>query len=337
LNKLIIAAIVLTLLIIGLIILRQYNLVGIRQFTPFNPPVNIEKYGFLSDNKTENDSYAIKKIVDGQLNGDILFNTLTKEFVFKTYGKDKNGSIYWKVSQEGEVIDSLKSKELLQDIGVTFEKEYYIDWLQSGSKKKNTYRQKYNFSSIDKIELETLYQKAEEISFGSDFKEHELRCYLKIENEWSLLFSKEGFKNHLGNPANYFKVKAKSKTLILVLKNEIENFYKWEDSNNFLTIEKFDAITKIKSSNFDINGVGRAGWHGIAYFRIYCNSSLVHFKTYAFKHRSFGYDPEIKYYKFPNIYGERNLEDKISFIVLTKNEKSNREEKEVGIYVINKK
>jgi len=27
---------------------------------------------------------------------------------------------------------------------------------------------------MDKVELESLYQKAEEISFGSDFKEHEL-------------------------------------------------------------------------------------------------------------------------------------------------------------------
>ena len=89
-NKFIIAAIVLILFIIGLIILRKYSLVGTQPFNSFNSQIDIEKYGFLSDNKTENDYYAIKKIVDGQLNGEILFNTLRREFVFQTYDKKKN-------------------------------------------------------------------------------------------------------------------------------------------------------------------------------------------------------------------------------------------------------
>ncbi len=104
--------------VIFLILILLYNYVGVVRNLVEKTflPSKFNEYSFLSDNTVESKDYQIKKIIDGELEGAILFNTLTKDFIINV--RDSDSDRYnqgwcslWKINKYGKIIDSITTNK----------------------------------------------------------------------------------------------------------------------------------------------------------------------------------------------------------------------------------
>ncbi len=323
-----------------LVLMLLYNYVGVVRNSIAKAFLSnsFNEYSFLSENKVDSEDYQIKKIIDGELDQKILFNTLTQEFIItirdSDYDRNNQGwYALWKIDKKGQVIDSLSSKNGMSPIGIYFEEDHYVDWVESGSKAKKEYKQIINFDSIASADFNYFVEKAEIIEYDGDYENKKVNCYLKIEDSWIVFESKKGYEDYFSNPEKFYKHKTKTTSWLLVLEDKIKPFHKWKDINSYIYLQKFVGESREFKSFYDINNTSRSGWNGTGYFSLWHNSSLLHFKSYTFK-SSFGFDPDISIYAPPNNYGDHTRKIDIAFISLSKRMKSNRDYKEVGVYVI---
>ncbi len=307
-------------------------------------PSSFGRYKFLSSNKVESENYRITKIIDGEIDGELLFNTLTQEFLVRVRDSDydrnnQNWHAIWKVNKEGAVIDSINTTSTMNNQGTYFERDYYIDWVNAGNKAKQKYKQFIDFDSISIAERDNYFEQALEIAYDTDYLEEKLRCFLKIENDWIVLESKVGFEKDYGtNIKETFKYETKYNGLLIVLENAIVPFHKWGDMNSFIYVQKFVEKSREFRSFYDINNTSRSGWHGMAYIQLIHNSEFFHFKAHTFKNTDFGtgsYTPSISFYEAPKRYGI--YLSNIAFVGLGNSRRTKRFAGEVGLYVIHKK
>lgn len=307
-------------------------------------PNSFKEYQFLSKNKVNSSDYVIKKIIDGELSdrNSVLFNTLTQEFILKieevdSKKNDQGWMTLWKINEEGKIIDSLTAKGLLNTIGVYFEADFYIDWINSGNKSKQKYKQIINFDSITTSDFNGFVKKAEAIAYSDNYKSETINCYLKIEDDWVVFESAEGYKNgYYSNPEVFFKHKTKSVSLLLVIKDSIEPFHKWSDINSFIYLQKF-IKESYQRAPFSVNGMGRSGWNGVGYFQLIHNSSFLYFKSYTFFNTDIHhYNPDISIYKPLKNYGDYSSGIDIAFMVI-RVRFNKRNPNEGGVYMIGRK
>jgi len=329
--------------VIFLVLLLLYNYVGVvrKLIEKAFLPNSFKEYSFLSENKVGSEDYQIKKIIDGESDREILFNTSTQEFIIKMRDSDydrNNQGWYalWKIDKKGQVIDSLSSNNGMSPIGIYFEEDHYVDWVESGSKTKKEYEQIINFDSIAPADFNSFVEKAAIIEYAGNYENKKVNCYLKIDDGWVVFESEKGYEDYFSEPEKLFKHKATFTSSLLVLEDRVKPFHRWKDINSFIHVDKFAGESREFKSFYDINNTSRSGWHGTGYFKLWHGSSLLHFKSYVFK-SGFGFDPDISIYAPPNNYGDHTRKIDIAFISLSKRMKSNRDYKEVGVYVICKK
>ena len=325
------------------ILILLYNYVGIVRnlIAKALLPNSYKEYSFLSDNKIESKKYQVKKIIDGTIDPDILYNKATQEFLVKESMIGENTKhILWKISKDGKVIDSLTTNNFASSLGIYFKEDYYIDWINSGNKSKQKYKQIINIDSITDNNYKHYLEKAEVINYKKDVSSLiednlKVRCYLKVNNDWIVLESKKGYKLE---PENFFSFKAKNnKSSMFSLTDLIQPFQKWRDADSFIHLQKFIGESRSSKSFYDINNTSKSGWHGIGYFKLRYNSNLFYFKSYTFKSSTFGFNPSISIYNpsINHIDGTKNND--LTFISLSRKGRSKRDYKEVGLYVICKK
>ena len=297
-------------------------------------------YNYLSDHNVASENYQINKIIDGNLDAPISYNTATKEYIISIYDSDydRNNAgwkTYWKTNKNGEIIDSLNFRDYINKLGYNFEEDYYTDWIYSGNKSKQAYHQIINYDSIHSNIFNEYIVKADIIAYGNDYDTDKTNCYVKINEDWTVFKSAKGFDDFYMNPFKFYKHKEKSLDSLIVLENKIAPWQKWKNEEEPIHLEKFVGTSREYGSFYDINNTSRSGWNGIGYFRLRHFDENLNFKAYTFKTGAFGsYYPDIELF-YPK--KEFKNSNKIAFIELSGNGRSKREYKENGIYIIKNK
>ncbi len=322
-----------------LIFLILYNYSGLVRGTIETVllPSSYKKFSFLYENKTQSEDYEIKKIIHGESYENILLNTLNHEFIIEIVDSDYDRhnagwTTFWKVNKRGEVIDSLNTRSRFNETGVIFEENYYIDWVNLGEKEKQKYQEVVNFDSITASQFKVLVNKANNITYDSDYKNETVNCYIESNKNWIVLKSKKGFEDDFySKEEKFFKYSNKSNQVLLSIENSLKPFHGWKDKRSFINIEKFVSKSRETKSFYDINNTSRSGWHGVGYFKFSYKSSVLYFKTYTFKSSSFGMHPDIRIYNV-------DIPD-ISFVIKTISNRKlgDRYSEESGVYVVTKK
>ncbi|MBJ2176335.1 hypothetical protein JBL43_18935 [Aureibaculum sp. A20] len=297
-------------------------------------------YNYLSDHTVTSESYQINKIIDGNLDGPITYNTATQEYILTIYDSDydRNNAGWktlWKVNKDGKVGDSLNFRDYINKLGYNFEKDYYMDWIYSGNKAKQEYHQIINYDSIEANVFHEYIAKSDIIIYGNDYDDDYINCYVNINDNWIVFKSAKGFDDFYMNPFKFYKQEEKSLDSLIVLANKIAPWQKWKDKNEPIYLEKFVGKSPEHSSFFDINNTSRSGWNGTGYFSLTHFDEILNFKAYTFKSGTFGsYFPDIELF-----YPKKEFENpkKIAFIELRGNGRSKRAYKENGIYILKSK
>ncbi|MEN7551763.1 hypothetical protein AAG747_27860 [Rapidithrix thailandica] len=299
-------------------------------------PAAYKEYRYLSSNTVASENYEIKKLISGNAS-QYFFDKELKNFIIRI--RDNK---LWKINEQGDVEDSLSTSAHLTTSGLIFEEDYFIDWVVSGNKSPQPYREILDADSLSSADVEAYFNNAAVIDFGMDYPQRKGKCYLKIEGHWIVLeFTKrfEEFKQDFekGYYTVEFKGQApKNNERIEVLKiNAVFPFYHWEDPENPLHIQYFIEETSQSKSFYDINNTSRSGWNGTGYFRLNYHSETLYFKAYTFKRGIFEYapySPDISIYQLNSGYGVD-----LTLIELYKRGNTKRDYSEVGVYVLRKK
>ena len=304
-------------------------------------PSTYNEYAYLYENKVESKDYRIIKIIDGSTYDDMLFHTGTEEFILEMpdsdYDRNNRGwKTYWKISKEGEVIDSLDTTAYMYDVGVFFDSISYIDWVDSGKKIAQKYQARIDFDTVSKTSFDGYVASAESITYAIDFENKKANCYLKIKDEWLVFESKKAYQSDIRSDGKAnFGYEPKSRDSLIELTNRILPFQKWKDEKEFIYLERFVGEERQYQSFLDLNNTSRGGWNGTGYFRLTHNSEPLYFKSYTFKSDS--YDSDLRLYDFQYSKGHSIKENDISFIIKAKNHNSNADRKEAGVFAIIKK
>lgn len=114
----------------------------------------------------------------------------------------------------------------------------------------------------------------------------------------------------------------------VILKNEITNFYDWNNQNSTFFVEHFEKQKFIWSSLNPMRGYGSPNgssvdwyWEGTAYLKLRMNENFINFKTETVS-TNFGYNFEISLYR---------LNDEIAFIYI---DDEYLNDKDKGLYLI---
>lgn len=104
----------------------------------------LKSYKLLANNGIHSHSYEIKNIINGSLDGPIMFDTLHKVFVIgtkKVLSGKQELTTFWKVNTHGQVLDSLTVPDyfLLAEDGMITSKTQYLDWVHTDEKSVKTY------------------------------------------------------------------------------------------------------------------------------------------------------------------------------------------------------
>ncbi len=335
--------------LLGAIILTIVLLFVINKYRPEAPlSEKLKEYKYLSEGPIESDNYEIIKIIDnwkGRAEVDgivfleaIFYDTTTKNILFCTNPKEYEKiddewenkipyQIFWKMNDHGRVIDSIKIDYSLglNNSGVFFHDDYFIDWVNNNNKTKQKYIDVIEGDSLSIQQLESHINRANMLYANKDYENEITNLFLKEKEGWTRIKSKKLYEK---TEPIYGQV------LMYTLKPYIENYKKRfieldiaKGELEPIQIEHFVKKSKQSKSLADINNHGRSGWGGIGYFKLNHNSESINFKGHAFNRkldRTYIYYPIEKDQDFLIMYLHKRASD-------------NRHFKNTGIYVLRKK
>jgi hypothetical protein len=95
---------------------------------------------------------------------------------------------------------------------------------------------------------------------------------------------------------------------LLMLKNEITNFYNWKDSETLFHVQHFarekfnwNSLNPLQGYGSPTGGPRKTYWEGVAYLKLQLEKSVIQFKTKTRTTYS-GYEFWIDLYRFPKSY-----------------------------------
>lgn len=240
-------------------------------------------YLYLSSNKVASENYKVIKLLNdntGYMSSstDMFYDKQNHNFLTR-----KNDSIYWKINGVNLELDSIIVRGDFDNSGVFFNKNYYVDWILTGDKKRKKYLKIIIDENFSNSELERLYEKAQEISFSRSYSKG--RCYFKINESWLVVESEKLYsKIEYDSETKQLKMSdfpIKNKNRIIQLQS-LDLFKKQENKPSLITYIHFLKKEKHGSSFFDFNNTTRAGWTGIGYFQLNHGLETLKFKDNTF-------------------------------------------------------
>jgi len=296
-------------------------------------------YAYLSSNTVASQNYEIIKLYSSGINHEVLFDSSNKTYII-TIG-DTDDAKYLKINELGYIVDSYIHHSRLHISGVFFSEDSFVDWAITGNKFKQHYSEIINADKLSEADFIAYFNKAQQLDFSIDYDESEVHCYLKIDNKWLVLETKNRFdKFEQDYSKDYFQHTSKTylrnidpNNKLHLVKNKIKPFQKWGDENNKIVIKEFNKKGYKRAPFLDFNNTGWQGDYGDGYFDIKHHGELLHFKAFTVYRSGFNYSPGVRLYSFPKKINN-NPETQLIFMGRNTN-KSKREE--LGLYVLRKK
>lgn len=323
-------------------------------------PEKFKTYRFLNETTIKSDTYEVKQLIDNLENKEkspgiirlnkIMHDKKTKNLIIFSEYEDNYPEIIrydmlLKVNNQGKEIDSLKINydTPLYNSGVIFEENYYIDWINTGSKVKQKYVNVIDGDRFSWQQLEDTVNRADSIDIAVSLidKELEVRIFLKTVKGWEMIKSKKilpRIEEEVMIGKSVFSRKLPPFTNIIKKRFiPIENNMKWPGFNKVnpnpkLYLEYFDRLTNHSSGfsfSININGNAISGWSGMGYYKLIHNEDSIRFKAHT--HEGDVYTSNIAVYCPPD-----ETQDFV-FIQVHKNKNGNRPLRNSGLYILHKK
>ncbi|TPN86820.1 hypothetical protein [Aquimarina algicola] len=326
-------------------------------------PKEVASYKSLSEAPLVSDNYEMVPLfIQNKRRGFVFYSLLYDQINDSNYiiGFDKNRQLehtaYWKLSNQGDVIDSISVVDpRLFNCGVFFESDYYIDWFNTGDKAKKKYLRIIDDENLSLDEIKNYIDEAIMIDVGVDYSNKEntvLELFLLSEGGWTRLKSKKLYNAIIPvEEENDYQSKGKkelfemedSETFSIRLEKYLGIFKKRfttlkkeehvsPEKKCAIQIEAFEKKQRFKPPFFSMTSYGYAGWYGTGFVKLKSRSISFPFKLEAFENEDGVIRTGIELY-YPMIEKGKDL------IIVKVGSKKNREQLQdyYGLYVLRKK
>lgn len=268
-------------------------------------------------------------------------------------GGNANEHIYWKLNNQGDIIDSIfVSNSRLFNSGIFFYNNYYLDWINSGDKTKKKYIEIIDDTSLTIEQIRNYIDRAIIVDAGVDYKNSSIEVFTYNGIGWSVLKSNKLYleiinpdkKNYESESIKLYKIKDSETFSIKVestnkhfqkrfvnLTNNITDYIKKDEFNNY-EVEAFKKTKRKRNPIYSSNSYGYSGWYGIGYLSFYNESESITFQLDIIKHEKHNFSTGINFFypsidinqnlRFVNISTKRNRETPLDYF---------------GLYVIRKR
>lgn len=122
---------------------------------------SLKDYPALSDSTSSSQNYEIKKLLDGEIEA-VLIDRANGNVI--VYADD----YLWKINPQGNLVDTFAYSSYdnkMFSSGIIFQKDYYIDWIFSGDKRRKEYAEHLDSNGLSEAEFIAQLNRGEELEY----------------------------------------------------------------------------------------------------------------------------------------------------------------------------